>query len=207
VPDGRWGPFEGRLLHLSYGTASLFHVLVEEVDGIPQGGVVRFPLAFASGILRARFHPGDGQLYVAGLKGWSTSGARDGCFQRVRWAGKPVCTVRSMKTRKDGLELRFTEPLDRESAGDVDRWGVLRWDYLYSEKYGSPEFSVANPKKQGRDPVELKSVKVSEDGLQVFLEMPDLKPVMQMMIRYRLRSAAGAAVGEEAYLTLNRVPE
>ncbi len=207
VTDERWGPFQGRLLHLSYGTASLFHVLTEEVDGVAQGGVIRFPLTFSSGILRARFHPGDGQLYVAGLKGWSTSGARDGCFQRVRWTGKPVCTVRAMKTRKDGIELRFITPLDRESAADPDRWAVLQWNYLYSEKYGSPDFSVANPKKQGRDPVEVKSVQVSDDGHRVFLEIPGLRPVMQMMIRYRLRSAAGAAVSEEAYLTLNRVPE
>jgi hypothetical protein len=207
VTHDRWGPFQGRLLHLSYGTASLFHVLIEEVDGVAQGGVVRFPLAFASGILRARFHPKDGQLYVAGLKGWSTAGARDGCFQRVRYTGKPFCTVRSANTRKEGIELRFTEALDRESAADVDRWAVLQWNYLYSEKYGSPDFSVANPKKQGRDPVEVKSVKLSEEGRCVVLEIPDLKPVMQMMIRYRLRSAAGAAVAEEAYLTLNRVPE
>jgi hypothetical protein len=55
--------------------------------------------------------------------------------------------------------------------------------------------------------VEVKSVKLSEEGRCVVLEIPDLKPVMQMMIRYRLRSAAGAAVAEEAYLTLNRVPE
>jgi len=207
VTSDRWGPFGGRLLHLSYGTASLFHVLMEDVEGVAQGGVVRFPLTFASGILRARFHSGDGQLYVAGLKGWSTTGARDGCFQRVRYTGKPVCTVRVLKTRRGEVELRFTAPLDREAAADPDRWAVLRWNYLYSEKYGSPEFSVENPKKQGRDSVEVKSVKVSEDGHRVFLEIPDLKPVMQMLVRYRIRSAEGAAVSEEAYLTLNRVPE
>jgi len=157
--------------------------------------------------MRARFHPKDGQLYVAGIKGWSTTGARDGCFQRVRYTGKPVCTIESMKTWKDGIELKFTTPLDRESAADLERWAVLQWNYLYSEKYGSPEFSVANPKKQGRDTVDVKAAKVSDDGRTVFLEISDLKPVMQMMIRYRLRSAAGAAVAEEAYLTLNRVPK
>ncbi len=207
VTGDRWGPFRGHLLHLSYGTCSLFHVLTEEVDGVPQGGIVRFPLTFASGILRARFHPGDGQLYVAGIKGWSTSGARDGCFQRVRYTGKPVHSVESIRTRKEGVELRFTNPLDREAAADTDRWAVLQWNYLYSEKYGSPDFSVADPKKQGRDTVELKAVKVSEDGRTVLLEIPGLKPVMQMQVRWRIREAGGAALAEEAYLTLHRVPK
>ncbi len=206
VPDGAWGPFKGRLLHLSYGTCSLFHVLVEEVEGVPQGGVVRFPLSFASGIMRARFHPQDRQLYVVGIKGWSTSGARDACFQRVRWTGKPFCTPRAMSVRKDGIEIAFTEPLDRAEAADPDRWAALWWNYLYSEKYGSPDFSVADPKKQARDTVEIKSVRVSDDGRTVFLEIPGMRPVMQMMVRFRLRAADGSTVAQEVYLTVNRVP-
>jgi hypothetical protein len=206
VPDDRWGPFKGRLLHLSYGTCSLFQVLVEEVGGIPQGGVVRFPLAFASGVLRARFHPKDGQLYVAGLKGWSTSGNRDGCFQRVRWTGKPYCAPRSMRVRKEGIEIAFTEPLDREAASDPERWAASWWNYLYSEKYGSPDYSVADPKRQARDPVEIKAARVSEDGRTVFLEIPGLRPVMQMMVRYRIRAADGSPVAQEIYLTINRIP-
>ena len=44
MTSDKWGPFKGRLLHLSYGTCSLFLVLKEEVNGQVQGGVVRFPL-------------------------------------------------------------------------------------------------------------------------------------------------------------------
>jgi hypothetical protein len=206
VTGGTWGPFEGRLLHLSYGTSSLFHVLMETVDGVAQGGVVRFPLAFASGILRARFHPKDGQLYVAGLKGWSTSGARDGCFQRVRYTGKPVHAVREMRVRKEGIELAFTNPLDREIAAEADGWAAQWWNYAYTEKYGSPDLSVADPKKQGRDPVEIRSVRVSADGRTVFLGIPGIRPVHQMMIRCRVRAADGTPVAQDIYLTINRVP-
>ena len=38
---------------------------------------------------------------------------------------------------------------------------------------------------QGRDPVDIKSAKVSSDGRQVTLEIPGLQPVMQMLIRFR----------------------
>src|SRR5262245_41115245 len=72
VPSDKWGPFKGHLLHTSYGKATLFHVLMETIDGQVQGGVWQFPLKFDSGIMRARFHPRDGQLYLSGLKGWQT---------------------------------------------------------------------------------------------------------------------------------------
>ena len=46
-------------------------VMTDETGGVTQGGVVRFPLSFASGIMRARFNPRDGQLYVSsGLGHW-----------------------------------------------------------------------------------------------------------------------------------------
>ncbi len=64
APAEGWGPLGGSLLVLSYGTCSLFRVLR---DG-EQGSLVRLPLEFESGLIRARFNPGDGQLYVAGLR-------------------------------------------------------------------------------------------------------------------------------------------
>ena len=70
--------------------ASLLLVLDEKVNGVEQAGVVKFPLRFDSGIMRGRFRPADGQLYVCGLKGWQTSGAKDGALHRVRFTGKPV---------------------------------------------------------------------------------------------------------------------
>ena len=64
VSSDRWGPLQGRIVSTSYGTGHMWLVMHEVVDGTPQGGVVRFPLQFPTGIMRARFHPGDGQLYV-----------------------------------------------------------------------------------------------------------------------------------------------
>ncbi len=90
----------GELLHLSYGKCKLFHVLTDEAGGVAQGGVVQFPLSFASGVMRGRFHPQDGQLYVAGLKGWQTDAARDGCLQRVRYTGRPLRAPVSMKVTR-----------------------------------------------------------------------------------------------------------
>lgn len=206
VTGERWGPLQGQLLHMSYGTASLFQVLHEFVEGQAQGGVIRFPLTFDSGIMRARFNPRDGQLYVAGLKGWQTRGARDACLQRVRYTGKPVRMVRELHVRKRGLELVITDPVDRASAADPDNWGAQQWNYLWSPAYGSPEFSVADPKKKGRDPVTITGIKVSEDGRTVTLEIPDLRPVMQMRVQAKFKSADGAPIHFELHNTINRIP-
>jgi glucose/arabinose dehydrogenase len=164
VPSDQWGPLQGHLLHTSYGTASLFHVLTQTVDGVVQGGVVQFPLKFATGIMRARFNPADGRLYVCGLRGWQTAGVRDGALQRVRATGKPFHTVSEMKVVKEGIQLTFTEPLDPETAGDPGSYAVQQWNYDYSAKYGSPDLSVADPKKKGRDTLEVSAARLSADG-------------------------------------------
>jgi len=206
VSSDRWGPFKGAMLHLSYGTCSLFNVVYEDVAGTMQGGVVRFPLTFASGVLRGRFHPKDGQLYVAGLKGWSTSGTREGCLQRVRYTDRPAHMISGMHVRKDAIELQFTDPVDPVTAADPDSWVAQQWNYRYTGNYGSADYSVSNPKRQGRDDVEIASVAVSKDAKTVTLSIPGLKPVMQMLLRCRMKAADGAPLSQEILQTIHTVP-
>lgn len=204
--DTRWGPFAGQMLHTSYGRASLMLVLRDEVDGVAQAGVVRFPLSFASGIMRARINPKDGQLYLCGLKAWQSAGAQDGTFCRVRYTGKPVAMPCGLHVVHDGIELSFTTPLDPKTANDAESFGVEQWNYRWTQAYGSPEFSVADPAKQGHDDVTVKSATLRPDGKTVFLEIPDLKPVMQMSIQYDLDTKAGTTLNDTVFLTVNRVP-
>ncbi len=123
VTSDKWGPFKGELLHLSYGKSSLFSVLQEKVGDVRQGGVVKFPLKFDSGVMRGRFHPKDGQLYVAGLKGWQTNGAKDGAIQRVRYTGKPVTMPNTLHVTDKGhphrLHLRRSSTASRRRPGEL----------------------------------------------------------------------------------------
>src|SRR5688572_13287020 len=96
VTSDKWGPFRGQLLHTSYGKSALFLVMMEREGDRAQGGVLQFPLKFESGIMRGRFHPIDGQLYLCGLKGWQTSAGRDGAFHRVRYTGGKVYMPRNL---------------------------------------------------------------------------------------------------------------
>jgi hypothetical protein len=206
VTSDRWGPLEGGLLHTSYGRCSLFLVMMEEVKDAVQGGVVRLPLRFNSGMMRARFHPVDGQLYLSGLKGWQTSAAQDAGFQRVRYTGRPLHLPVGLRANRDGVELEFSEPLDPESATDEQNYAVERWNYIWSEQYGSPEISVENPGQEGRDVVSIRSVRMGDDPRRVFLRLHDMRPVMQMRIRFRIKTVDGGTISHEIYSTVNGVP-
>ena len=235
VTSTRWGPFSGRLLHTSYGTCSLYLALVDQQGDHIQGGVVKFPVSFLSGIMRPRFNPVDGQLYVAGLRGWQSSAAQDACFQRVRYTGKPANMVTGLKVTRAGLDLTFTDPLEPEDATDPDSYDIEQWNYLWCSEYGSDDYSTRTPdyeakvrelnklrldreKNQeaiealtkslakGRDEVTVGSARLSNDGKTVSLEIKDLKPVMQMRIRAKLKSADGKRIPVEVYNTINHVP-
>jgi hypothetical protein len=206
VTSDRWGPLQGQLLHTSYGRGTLFLVMIDDVQGTKQGGVVQFPVKFESGIMRARFHPKDGQLWVCGLRGWQTSGGRDGALQRVRYTGRPAYLPSALHVASNGINLTFTAPLDPASANDPQNYAAEQWNYRWTEKYGSPEFSVANPGRQGHDSVTVNSVSLSSDGRTVFLELPDLRPVMQMRLHFRLRAEDGTEFEHEVFGTINRVP-
>jgi len=179
--------------------------LREQVDGLWQGGVVPLKIGFASGAIRGRFRPQDGQLYVVGTKGWVSNATRDGSLQRVRYTGAKVHLPLEMHAVAGGLRLRFAEPLDREIAQDPDSWTAEQWNYKYAAEYGSKEYSVINEGVEGHDPVEVKSATLSVDGCTVLVGMPALRPAMQVRVRYSLRSADGAPMKGEIDSTIHRL--
>jgi hypothetical protein len=207
VTSDKWGPFKGEMLHESYGKSSLFLVMKQPISGGRyQGGVVRFPLRFTSSVMRAKFNPKDGQLYVAGLSEWQSNASRITGFDRVRYTGKKVYSVRGVKAVAGGVELSFSEPLDPSTVGDLQNWSGKRWNYERAEHYGSPEFQVTNPKKQGREPLDITSAKLSADGRSVTLAITDFKPVMQQAIKWDLKAKDGTPVAQEIQHTVHEVP-
>jgi mono/diheme cytochrome c family protein len=209
VESDRWGPLGGQMLHLSYGQCRILLALTERVDGVYQGGTIKFPTTpgdFESGIMRGRFNPHDGQLYVSGLRGWQTRSIRDGCFQRVRYTGEPVNLPVAVKTYTNGIKLTFPNPVDPEVAENADNFFVEQWNYLWSSSYGSPEFSVANPKQQGRDEVPVVSATLMDDGRSVFLELPGRHPVMQISINWLLATVDGQRFRGTYAHTINTEP-
>ncbi len=122
VPDERFGPLKGQVLHTSYGHCALYSLLIDRKAEPWQGAVWKWPLAFTSGVMRARFNPKDGQLYLCGLRGWSTNAVKDGQFCRVRYTGKPLPMPVGFAAVHGGLKVTFSGPLNRAAAQDEDNW-------------------------------------------------------------------------------------
>jgi glucose/arabinose dehydrogenase len=205
VTSDQWGPFKNQLLFTSYGKGKLFHVMSEEIDGVTQAGMARFPLKFLTGIMRGRVNPQDGQVYLCGLRGWQTDGVRDGGFYRVRYTGQPVRMPLEMHVLKDGIQITFTCELSPTEAVNLDNYDVEQWNYRWTGNYGSPEFSPSDPNAQKHDKVAVQGVKLSADKRTVFLEIPDIKPVDQMRIKFKIAAADGTPVSDEIHNTIYRV--
>jgi hypothetical protein len=201
----KWGPLNNRLLFMSYGRGTLFHVMTEEVDGITQAGMVKFPLKFQTGLMRGRVNPKDGQVYVSGLRGWQTDGAREGGLYRVRYTGRPVHTPLELHALKDGVAIKFTGALEATSASDPASYAVEQWNYIYSGNYGSPEISVADSAMKKHDKLEIRSARLARDEKTVLLEIPGFQPAHQMKIKMSLKATDGTVINQEIYSTVHKL--
>ena len=221
IDSDRWGPFKGDLLYLSYGQSSLLKIMHETVNGQVQGGAFRIPVNLLSGAMRGRFHKGDGQLYISGLRGWQTNAAKQGALQRVRYTGNQVAMPLSMKVKKNGLLLSFTTELDQELAEDPASYTLRQWNYVWGPMYGSPKISVRNPDTkivaQARvsemktyskeDTLVIKSAKLLADGKSVFVEVEDLRPAMQSQLKLDLETKDGDEIFYTISATIHEMSE
>jgi putative heme-binding domain-containing protein len=198
VSSDRWGPLAGALLNISYGHGKIYVVPHEIVNGQAQGGMCALPLPpFPTGIMRGRFHPLDGQLYTCGMFAWAGNQTQPGGFYRVRYTGKPVDLPVGLKARSGGVELTFTDPLDRESLADSKNYSIKTWNLARSKNYGSKhldEKSLAAGKAT-----------VSPDGKTVHIEVPGLAPTWGMEIQYRLKGTDGRAVVGVVHNTIHEI--
>ncbi|MCM8538087.1 MAG: DUF1080 domain-containing protein [Lentisphaeraceae bacterium] len=220
VTNDKWGPFTNDLIHLSYGTSSIYKVMKDEVDGQVQGGVFKIPVKLASSAMRSRFNPKDNQLYICGLKGWQTNAAFEAAFQRVRYTGKRVHMPKNLRVGAKGIFIEFTTPLDKELAEDTSSYSIQCWNYLWGPQYGSGEFSALKPDKKAlksglikesknhrqRDSIKVKKASLLKDEKTVYLEF-DVQEVMQMQIKVDVESKDGDAIIYDIYNTINRVPK
>lgn len=193
--DKSWGPLAGKLLHTSYGNCALFHVMIDKTAEPWQGCVWKFPLTFNSGIMRARFNPKDGQLYVCGLRGWGTSAVKDGQFARVRFTGNKTPIPLEYRVVKGGLVFTFSEPLDKSSVEDDDNWAGT-WSGVLKK--------VPGPKELQEMPIT--SVRLAADRKTVTIAVDRLHPVPNFNLQYRLKSADGSKISGELHGTIHRIP-
>ncbi|MGB0578793.1 MAG: c-type cytochrome, partial [Limisphaerales bacterium] len=191
-------PVQGQWLHFSMGAATHFLVLREEFEGGSQAAAIALPGEFASGAHRARFSRFDGQLYVASSQGWANYGVQDGAVQRVRFTGGSYSYPVAYETRDNGILLTFASSQSEERF-DRKNWFAQQWNYRYGPGYGSAEYSVNDPSVTGHDRVMIKSVQRLENGRQLFLEIPQMRPVNLLHLH------CAGALRLELFVTIHRL--
>lgn len=209
VNDKRWGPLSGKLLHTSFGKGWLYYLMVQEVDGIEQAGIVKLDLDCDTGIQRARVNPADGQVYAVGLNGWNGNGRKglaQGGIHRFRYTGAKEKLLTDAKVTAEGISLSFNFPLSGEAAEDLGRYQIEQWNYLWAPNYGSKQYSAGDEWKVGKDKVKVDGVELSDDGKSILLRIPGLRPVNQVKLDLKVMGRDGKELTELLYMTINKVP-
>jgi hypothetical protein len=169
--------------------------MIDKTVGPRQGAVWKFPLTFNSGIMRARFHPVDGQLYLCGLRGWGTSGVKDGQFCRVRFTGKSAPIPVGYRFLKTGLEFTFSDPLDKTSAEDDEKWAGT-WS----------EALKKTPSAKELQEIRITTVRPSADRKTVTVGLDKVCAVPNFALQYGIKAADGSKVSGELHGTIHCVP-
>ena len=184
VNSKKWGALDGKLLNFSYGYGKVFVVPYEKVGDQVQGGIFELPIPrFSTGVMRGRFNPGDGQLYLCGLSAWGSTQPQLGGLYRIRKVDQPMHIPIGIKASTQGIELSFTDELDQVSVNKITNYTVKTWDLLRSRKYGSKHYNDQT--------LTVTKAILGKDKKSILLTIPQIKPTWGMEIQYRIKDDDG----------------
>ena len=194
---GKFGPFEGQTLVGEQTHSQVQRVYLEKVNGVYQGAVWLFLEGYRSGIVPLRLSD-DGSLFVGGTnRGWAARGGKPYSFERTRWTGKIPFEMKEMKLTKEGWQLTFTEPVDPETASDLESYEMEAWTYIYQSSYGSPQVDKKKPK--------VVKAEVADDKMSVKLTVKGrVKGHVHHLKASGIKSASGKGLWHpKSYYTIN----
>ena len=196
--DGKFGPYQGQVFVGDQHDSSLLRVALEKVDGHWQGACFPFLKGLDSGVIRVAWMD-DGSIITGSTnRGWASLGNRPYSLQRVAWNGKVPFDIQRMSLTKDGFQLRFTKPVDIETAADPSSYRMQSYTYKLHSPYGSPEVD--------RKTLKIRSAEVSQDRREVHLSVLPLREgYVHELIAEGVRSESEhSLLHPDAYYTLIR---
>lgn len=200
--NGKFGPFAGQVFVGDQGQSKIMRVVLEKVKGEYQGVAFDFRSGFQSGVLRMNWGH-DGSMF-AGLtnRGWGSAGTTTAGLQQLIWTGKVPMEMKTVTAKPDGFEIEFTMPVDKAAAENIDAYIGRSYVYKYHPVYGSP---TTDEQK-----LNIKGVKVSDDGMKVRLLVDNLRQyyLHEIALTRQVKSKDNVAVLHNiAYYTLNNIPD
>ena len=184
VESQKWGALNGKLLNLSYGYGKVFVVPFEKIGDQVQGGIFELPIPrFSTGVMRGRFNPGDGQLYLAGLSAWGSTQPQLGGLYRIRKVDQPMVIPVGIAATTTGMKLTFTDKLDAKAVQKISSYSVKTWDLIRSRKYGS--------KHHNEQTLQVTKAELDASGKTINLTIPAIQPTWGMEITYKVKDSRG----------------
>ncbi|MCA9267450.1 MAG: hypothetical protein KDA41_03220 [Planctomycetales bacterium] len=196
---GKFGPFAGQMFVGDQTHSTVMRVFLETVKGRRQGATFMFRQGIGSGTLPLLMEK-SGAMFISGTnRGWGSRGNKPFSLERLTWTGKTPFEVHEMRAKSDGFELTFTQPVDPQTAGDVNSYQLQTYTYLYQSDYGSPEVDHTKP-------TVTKAV-VAADGKSVRLTVDSLVRGHVHELKIGLKSADGLPLlHDTGYYTMNNIP-
>jgi glucose/arabinose dehydrogenase len=198
---GKFGPFAGQMFVGDQSNSTIMRCYMEKVDGHYQGACFPFREGFGSGTLGMEMTP-QGSMFVGGTnRGWGSRGGKPFAVERLDWTGKVPFEIHEMQAKSDGFDLKFTQPVNAETAGNPKSYELSTYTYIYQSSYGSPEVDHTTPK--------ITKIVVSEDKRSVRLTIDGLQEGhVHELHSNGVTSAEGhPLLHKEAYYTLNYIPK
>ncbi|HIA38508.1 MAG TPA: DUF1080 domain-containing protein [Planctomycetes bacterium] len=185
---GKFGPFKDQLFVAELTLGNVLRVMLEDVQGVTQGAVVKFRSGVGSAI-RVRFAP-DGSLFT-GLtnRGWGGLAPGSG-IARIRYRDNLPVEMQNISLRQDGFVIDLTQAIS-----DVPQITARSYDYNYWWDYGSPEMrekALSVPK-----------VTLSDDGMQLVISGMNLQAGRCV----RMQLAGAGLLHDEFSYTINQLPQ
>jgi len=196
---GRFGPFAGQLFLGDYSLSIVMRATTELVDGVWQGACYPFREGLGTGILAVEFSP-RGYLITGGTnRGWPVRGNRRFVLERLEWTGRVPFEIERITAARDGFDVRFTRPVERESAAAPASYRLQSFTHVYQQGYGSPEVDRTTPRVVRATP--------SADGRSVHLEVDGMVAghIHEFDLRGVQAKDGGRLLHTQAFYTLNRI--
>jgi hypothetical protein len=90
-----------------------------------------------------------------------------------------------VRALSDGLLITFNQQVTTPLESLAASFQLEGWNYRWSSNYGSPKLDL-DQGDEGTTRLEVASATLSDDGKQVRLVIPDMKPAMQMHLNWGL---------------------
>src|SRR5690606_33132286 len=92
----------------------------------------------------------DGSLFVGQTsRGWSATGKSPFGIQRLVWTGDIPFEMKHIKSRPDGFEITFTQPIDPRSLQHDTDLSLNSFTYPYHQKYGGDIINTEEIRPEG----------------------------------------------------------